>query len=100
MHLPNGSIRVTNPNRTDNVKEEWKMPDGTTAKIYHNDTKVMSFPNGEREIHTVNQKRREYPDGTVKIVYADGVSETRYSSGRIRVKDKDGNLISDNISSK
>lgn len=40
-------------------------------------------------------QRREYPDGTVKIVYADGTQETRYSSGRKRLKDKDGNLLMD-----
>lgn len=74
------------------------MTDGTSAKIYKNDTKVLSFPNGQREIHTSNYKRREFPDGTVKIVYEDGSMETRYSNGRIRMKDKDGNLVSDTIS--
>jgi len=74
------------------------MTDGTNAKIYKNDTKVLSFPNGQREIHTSNYKRREFPDGTVKIVYEDGSMETRYSNGRIRMKDKDGNLVSDTIS--
>jgi centromere protein J len=74
------------------------MPDGANAKIYKNDTKVLSFPNGQREIHTLNYKRREFPDGTVKTVYEDGSMETRYSNGRIRMKDKDGNLVSDTIS--
>lgn len=73
------------------------MQDGTNAKIYKNDTKIFCFPNGQREIHTANHKRREYPDGTVKIMYEDGSMETRYSNGRTRVKDKDGNLISDNV---
>ena len=40
-------------------------------------------------------QKREYPDGTVKIVYEDGRQETRYSSGRIRKKDTHGNLIFD-----
>lgn len=40
-------------------------------------------------------QRREYPDGTVKLIYADGTQETRYSSGRKRLKDKDGNLLMD-----
>lgn len=40
-------------------------------------------------------QRREYPDGTVKLVFADGIQETRYANGRIRLKDKDGNLIMD-----
>lgn len=40
-------------------------------------------------------QRREFPDGTVKIVYPDGTRETRYPDGRVRIKDFDGNLISD-----
>lgn len=40
-------------------------------------------------------QKREYPDGTVKIMYIDGLQETRYSNGRIRLKNKDGVLISD-----
>ncbi|XP_070498726.1 centromere protein J [Chironomus tepperi] len=98
IHYTDGSIRITNKNWTNDIKEEWRMPDGTNAKIYKNDTKVLSFPNGQREIHTSNYKRREFPDGTVKIVYEDGSMETRYSNGRIRMKDKDGNLVSDTIS--
>ncbi|CAG9805053.1 unnamed protein product [Chironomus riparius] len=98
IHYTDGSIRITNKTWTNDIKEEWRMPDGTNAKIYKNDTKVLSFPNGQREIHTSNYKRREFPDGTVKIVYEDGSMETRYSNGRIRVKDKDGNLVSDTIS--
>ena len=29
----------------------------------------------------INFQRREYPDGTVKILYEDGRQETQYSSG-------------------
>ena len=42
-------------------------------------------------------QRREYPDGTLKILYPDGIQETRYSNGRVRVKDKEGKLIMDSI---
>ena len=38
---------------------------------------------------------REYPDGTIKILYDDGRCETRYTSGRIRIKDGDGKLLQD-----
>jgi centromere protein J len=31
------------------------------------------------------------------MVYPDGIQETRYANGRIRVKDKHGNLIMDSI---
>lgn len=99
IHYVDGSIRISNKNWTNDVKEEWRMPDGVNAKIFNNGTKILSFPNGQREVHTTNHKRREYPDGTVKLMYADGTLETRYSNGRVRVKDKDGNLISDNMKS-
>lgn len=42
-------------------------------------------------------QKREYPDGTVKILYDDGRCETRYTSGRIRIKDGDGKLLQDSI---
>lgn len=40
-------------------------------------------------------QKREYPDGTIKIVFADGTQETRYATGRVRLKDKLGNLLMD-----
>ncbi len=40
-------------------------------------------------------QRREYPDGTVKTLFNDGRQESRYANGRVRVKDKDGNLFHD-----
>lgn len=97
VHYQNGSIRITNSNWTDETKEEWRLPDGTNIKILINESKILTFPNGQREIHTANHKRREYPDGTVKLAYEDGSYETRYSNGRIRIKDCKGNLISDTM---
>lgn len=58
-------------------------------------TKLIAFDNGQREVHTSQFKRREYPDGTIKTVYTNGQQETKYASGRVRVKDKDGNVIMD-----
>lgn len=58
-------------------------------------SKTIEFNNGQRELHTSQFKRREYPDGTVKTVYMNGQQETKYVSGRIRIKDKDGNIIID-----
>ncbi|XP_055635311.1 cingulin [Toxorhynchites rutilus septentrionalis] len=94
VHFPNGSIRTTNSNNTD-IAEEWKYVDGSTVVIKKNDDKVITLPNGQVEIHTKLHKRRIYPDGTIKFVYPDGSQESRYSNGRVRLKDKDGNLISD-----
>lgn len=94
IYFPNGQVRVTNPGDRD-VLEEWRYPDGTVVVETRNREKIINLPNGQKEIHTADHKRREYPDGTVKIVYSDGRTETCYSNGRIRIKDKDGNLISD-----
>ena len=49
-------------------------------------------------MHYVSFQKREYPDGTVKILYDDGRMETRFPSGRIRIKDSDGNLMHDSNS--
>lgn len=94
IHFPNGLVRVTNP-RDKEVLEEWRYPDGTIVLETRAKEKVIKMPNGQKEIHTADHKRREYPDGTVKLVYTDGRTETRYCNGRIRIKDKEGQLISD-----
>ncbi|XP_073835776.1 spindle assembly abnormal 4 [Musca autumnalis] len=94
VHYPNNSVKIMDP-RDDKKSEEWRFPDGTHLVQMRNGDKILSLPNGQKEIHTKLQKRREYPDGTVKIVYPDGSTETRYSNGRVRLKDKEGNLVMD-----
>ena len=42
-------------------------------------------------------KKKDFLDGTVKYVYKDGSQETQYPSGRIRIKDAQGNLVKDTI---
>ncbi|XP_011202988.3 centromere protein J [Bactrocera dorsalis] len=94
IHLPDNSVKITNPAEKDKL-EEWRFADGTNLIQMRNGDKVLMLPNGQKEIHTKLNKRREYPDGTVKLVYPDGSQETRYSNGRVRLKDKDGNLVMD-----
>lgn len=60
-----------------------------------NGDKTIMFSNGQKEIHTARFKRREFPDGTTKTVYCNGCQETKYASGRIRVKDETGTVILD-----
>ncbi|CAG5077340.1 Similar to CENPJ: Centromere protein J (Homo sapiens) [Cotesia congregata] len=91
VSFPDGSIRLVQP---DGITK-WALPDGTIAETFPNGDKILSLPNGQREIHTADHKRREYPDGTVKFVYNDGTQETRYANGRIRIKDRDGQLLFD-----
>lgn len=63
--------------------------------FYRNGDKTIMFSNGEKEIHTARFKRKEFPDGTTKTVYCNGCQETKYASGRVRVKDEKGTVILD-----
>lgn len=85
---------MVDPSKSD-IQESWTYPDGTKVDVYKNDDKILYLPNGQREIHTKDHKRREFPDGSVKILYNDGSQETRYFNGRIRKRDKEGTLILD-----
>ncbi|XP_063833086.1 centromere protein J [Ostrinia nubilalis] len=94
IRLPNGSVRYFDP-KNEHVREEWRFPDGAALTISASGEQRVVFSNGQVEVHTKDHKRREFPDGTVKLVYNDGTSETRYASGRVRIKDKHGNVIMD-----
>uniref|UniRef100_A0A674J5J1 Centromere protein J n=1 Tax=Terrapene triunguis TaxID=2587831 RepID=A0A674J5J1_9SAUR len=99
-HYPDGKKEITFPDQTiKNLfmdgREESIFPDGTIVRVQRDGSKTIEFNNGQRELHTPQFKRREYPDGTVKTVYANGHQETKYVCGRVRVKDKDGNVIMD-----
>ncbi|XP_030333013.1 centromere protein J isoform X3 [Strigops habroptila] len=99
-HYPDGKKEITFPDQTiknlfTDGQEESIFPDGTIVRIQRDGSKTIEFNNGQRELHTAQFKRREYPDGTVKTVYMNGQQETKYVSGRVRVKDKDGNIIMD-----
>ncbi|XP_010608862.1 centromere protein J isoform X3 [Fukomys damarensis] len=75
--------------------EETVFPDGTITHVKRNGDKTIVFSNGQKEIHTAQFKRREFPDGTSKTVYCNGCQETKYSSGRVKVKDQTGKVILD-----
>ncbi|XP_077014886.1 centrosomal P4.1-associated protein isoform X2 [Tamandua tetradactyla] len=99
-HFPDGRKEITFPDQTiknlfADGQEESIFPDGTIVRVQRDGNKIIEFNNGQRELHTAQFKRREYPDGTVKTVYANGHQETKYISGRVRVKDKDGNVLMD-----
>ncbi|MBN3308224.1 CENPJ protein, partial [Amia calva] len=99
-HFPDGRKEIIFPDQTiknlyPDGQEESIFPDGSIIRVKLDGSKVIEFNNGQREVHTAEYKRREYPDGTVKTVFADGQQETRYPTGRVRVKDKDGNVVMD-----
>ncbi|KAL6040886.1 hypothetical protein STEG23_037862 [Scotinomys teguina] len=97
--FPDGSKETVFPDGT--VKqlkdgcEETVFPDGTYVTVKRNGDKTIMFSNGQKEIHTARFKRREFPDGSTKTVYCNGCQETKYASGRVRVKDEMGTVILD-----
>lgn len=91
ISFADGSVKKIDTDGTENIK----FPDGTTVIVQPNGDRTLLLPSGQKEIHTATYKRREYPDGTIKILYDDGKQETRYTSGRIRIKDREGKLLHD-----
>ncbi|XP_021334644.1 centrosomal P4.1-associated protein [Danio rerio] len=99
-HFPDGRKEITFPDQTVKTlhpdgREESVLTDGTIIQLNPDGSKVIQFNTGQREIHTADFKRREYPDGTVKTVYSDGRQETQYPTGRVRLKDPQGKVIMD-----
>ncbi|RWS08840.1 hypothetical protein B4U79_13629 [Dinothrombium tinctorium] len=93
IYYPNKLQRIINPNGSEEIIAE----DGTTIRITSEGNEIIELPNGEREIRTKEFKRREYRNGTVKVLYSDGTQETRYPNGRLRIKDAEGKVIVDSI---
>ena len=91
ISFPDGSIKTISPGGVEKIS----FPDSTVVTVQPNGDRVLQLPNGQVEEHTSQQKKRTYPDGTVKIVHMDGRQETRYAGGRVRVKDSEGVLIQD-----
>uniref|UniRef100_A0A8D0EBE3 Centromere protein J C-terminal domain-containing protein n=1 Tax=Salvator merianae TaxID=96440 RepID=A0A8D0EBE3_SALMN len=101
---PDGTEEIVFPDQTvkrrydGGMLEETVFPDGTVVKVEKDGVKTILFCNGQKEIHTALSTRREYPDGTVRTVYANGQRETKSSSGRVRIKDEKGAIILDKYS--
>ncbi|XP_027008297.2 centromere protein J isoform X2 [Tachysurus fulvidraco] len=99
-HFTDGHKEITFPDQTvknlyPDGREESVLLDGTIIQQNPDGTKQIRFNTGQRELHTAQFKRREYPDGTVKTVYSDGRQETRYPNGRVRLKNPEGHVVMD-----
>ncbi|KAM9382883.1 centrosomal P4.1-associated protein-like [Phaethornis superciliosus] len=96
-HYPDGTQEIVFPDHTvkrlysDGLKETF-FPDGTVVKEEKNGDKTVVFSDGQKEIHTAQFRRREYPDGTVKTLYCNARPGTKYSTGRVRIRDEEGNI--------
>ena len=93
-----GSIEINFPDKSQKKiysdgSEKTTLQDGTIIHKASPQVKVIDFPNGEREVHTEEYKKREYPNGSVKIVYNDGRQESHYGDGSVRKKDTNGMLL-------
>lgn len=97
---PDGSLEILFPDGSHKKisvtgSEDIVFPDGTRVQVQVNGDRILHLPSGQMEEHTKDMKKRTYPDGTVKILHNDGQQETRYSNGRVRIKDSAGNLVHD-----
>lgn len=96
-----GSVKVLLPDadRRRNGKEHesdlTSSANGIAVEQLPNGDSIILLPNGEKELHTRDYMRKDFLDGTVKFMYKDGSQETKYPSGRIRIKDAHGNLVKD-----
>ncbi|XP_036437962.1 centromere protein J isoform X2 [Colossoma macropomum] len=91
IFFPDGTVKNLYPDG----RQESVFRDGTVVKLSKNGEKTVEFPNGQREIHTPQYKQRVYPDGTVKTVFLNGRQETKYSSGRVCLKNHEVVIITD-----
>ncbi|GFN76839.1 centromere protein j [Plakobranchus ocellatus] len=99
---PDGTVEITFPSK--DIKymfpdggQEVILTDGTVMQYNSQGERTVEYPSGDREVHTAEFQRREFPDGIIKTIYADGRHETRFPNGRVRMRDKDGNVIMDQI---
>jgi len=97
---PDGSLEISFPDGSHKKisvtgSEDIVFPDGTRVQVQVNGDRILHLPSGQTEEHSKDMKKRTYPDGTVKILHNDGQQETRYSNGRVRIKDAAGNLVHD-----
>ena len=83
--FPDGSEKLTCKDGT----VQKKSADASTTVIWH--------PDGFIDTLTREFKKREFADGTCKIVFKDGTNETRYPGGRVRIKTADGKVIHDAV---
>ncbi|XP_042903346.1 centromere protein J isoform X2 [Parasteatoda tepidariorum] len=90
-NFPDGDSQIIYPDGTEVIKSA----DGMQRMLKPDGTDILYWENGEREIRTSTYKKREFADGSVRILYINGRRETRYTNGRIRVKDKDGRILFD-----
>ncbi|KRX70177.1 Centromere protein J, partial [Trichinella sp. T6] len=102
VHYPDSRIDIEIPNEAratiyPDGRQTKIFQDGTTVERAADGTEVVHFVDGSKEVRHKDYLRREFPCGDVKFKYSDGTEETRYASGRVRVKDKNGKVIRDEI---
>ncbi|CDW59809.1 Centromere protein J [Trichuris trichiura] len=78
-------------------RQSKRFADGTSAERSVDGTEIFCFKDGSKETRCKDYMRRDFPNGDVKIKHADGTEETRYASGRLRLKDPTGKVIRDEI---
>ncbi|CAB1449795.1 unnamed protein product [Pleuronectes platessa] len=91
LHFPNKQIEKRHPGGRREIvfpdetikslepdgSERTIFSDGTIVLVSPSGEKMIDFPGGERDVHTPQFKRRQYPDGTVRTIYPDGRQQTQ-----------------------
>ncbi|KHJ49611.1 hypothetical protein D918_00738 [Trichuris suis] len=103
IHHLDGRIEVAFPEDGSTMtvfpdgRQSKRFADGTTAERNLDGTEIFCFKDGSKETRCKDYMRRYFPNGDVKIKHADGTEETRYATGRLRLKDPSGKVIRDEI---
>jgi len=83
-----------------NGRKETIHNDGVRKILEVNGDEIVMFPDGQKETRTKEFRRRVLPDGTTKTIFLHNkYTETRYATGRVRIKDDKGNIIVDRMAS-
>ena len=92
MFFPDGNKAILFADGSEKVTYK----DGTVRKKTADGNKTVIWnPSGFVDTLTTEYKKRDFDDGTCKIVFKDGTNETRYPSGRVRIKNAKGEVIHD-----
>ncbi|KAL0224808.1 hypothetical protein RCL1_002720 [Eukaryota sp. TZLM3-RCL] len=83
----NGDVKKTHP---DGKVVYTYTSVGTIHTTLPSGVQIYEFANGQREVHTANQKEIVFADGTVKVVKDSGEEESTFPDGTKQVVSSDG----------
>eukprot|EP01135_Chromosphaera_perkinsii_P003685 Nk52_evm3s252 gene=Nk52_evmTU3s252 len=92
IKFPDGTTEIMHPDG----KEVTTFANGTVQTTWRDSTtKMFEYPDGEKEVHCEEYISREYTNGMKKYIYPNGNREVHYKDGRIKTKNRLGQIISE-----